>query len=182
MTTGAQSLFPSLAPNVLAEQIQDRGAEVALAVFRLAKNAMLHSMDNDAVTEAIARALEILVGFSREVGSAATVTFADDTIFVCGQLLRASRGVYESASELGRILGRVGVSEVAFEPGVTREGLYAFGQALADALGIPSAERPCSKPRSRRWPSARWSPRYSSARTTTTRFRPNAPSASTPPR
>lgn len=137
MTTGAQSLFPSLAPNVLAEQIQDRGAEVALAVFRLAKNAMLHSMDNDAVTEAIARALEILVGFSREVGSAATVTFADDTIFVCGQLLRASRGVYESASELGRILGRVGVSEVAFEPGVTREGLYAFGQALADALRDP---------------------------------------------
>ncbi|MBI3202760.1 MAG: hypothetical protein HYZ29_14570 [Myxococcales bacterium] len=137
MTTPAPSLFPSLAPNALAEQIQDRGADVALAVYRLSKNAMVHAMDNDAVKESIARALEILAAFSREVGTAATVTFANDTIFVCGQLLRASRGVYESASELGRILAKVGVSEVSFEPHVTRDGLHAFGQALSQALRDP---------------------------------------------
>lgn len=132
-----QSLLPNLASNALAEQIQDRGADVTTAIFRLAKNALVHSMDNDAAVEAASRALEVLQSFTRELGSAATITFADDTIFVCGQLLRASRGVYESASELGRTLARAGVSEVAFEPGLTREGLREFGQALATALRAP---------------------------------------------
>jgi hypothetical protein len=130
-------LLAAVAKNPLAEQIRDRGAEVAGAVFRLAKNALVHSMDNAAVEESITSALETLKGFTSVVGTAATMTFAEDTIFVGGQLLRASRGIYEAAIELGKIFGRVGVAEVSFEPSLTRASLTKLGTLLAMATRDP---------------------------------------------
>jgi hypothetical protein len=131
------SLLPTQAQNPLAEQIRDKGAEVVLAIYRFAKNVLLHAIGNDAVVSAATQAVETLQAFSAEVGTGASVTFTEDTIFVCGQLLRASRGVYESATELGRMLGRLEVSEVGFELGVDARALYAFGEAFALATRDP---------------------------------------------
>lgn len=120
--------------NPMLDRIRDRSADVVLAVFRLLKNAMVHSVDNDAVKQTAQSTAEILGGFAGEVGSAAMITFIEDSTFVCGQLLRASRAVYESAAELGRILGRVGVSECSFEAGVTQADLLAMCAALGTAI------------------------------------------------
>jgi hypothetical protein len=124
--------------NPLLERIRDRSAEATLAVYRLAKNAMVHAIDNDAVVTTAEQSAEILSGFAAEVGGAATITFVEDTVFVCGQLLRASRKVYEAATELGRLLGRVDVSEVGFEAGVERADLLAFATALAGGVREPA--------------------------------------------
>jgi hypothetical protein len=72
--------------------------------------------------------------FASLAGGAFTVTFVDDTIFVSGQLLRASRMVYELATELGELLGRCGVSEIAITSEVTREGIAALATATAKSL------------------------------------------------
>jgi hypothetical protein len=125
--------FAGTARNPLADQIRDRGADVLLAVFRLSKNALIHAVDNASVVEAAAQAATDLGGFAANVGMPATITYADKTVFVCGQLLRASRGIYESALELGEIVGRLGVSELSFEAGVTRENLQAFARSLSEA-------------------------------------------------
>ena len=138
MSEAPPSLLPSLKQNARAEQIRDRGADMAMAVFRLTKNAMVHSMQNDAVVEATGRAAEVLREFTKAVGTPATLTFADGTVFVCGQLLRASRGIYESALELGKLLDRAGASELCFEPGISADGVRGFGEAFSTALRNPA--------------------------------------------
>src|SRR6185295_10215088 len=91
--------------NPLLEQIRDQSSHVVLAVYRLVKNALVHAIDNSAMLETAAQSAEILQGFAAEVALAPTLTFADDSVFVCGQLLRASRKVYQTATELGTLLG-----------------------------------------------------------------------------
>jgi hypothetical protein len=118
----------------MLEQIRDRGSEAVLAVYRLVKNAMIHAVDNDAVRDTAKQSAEILRAFAGEVGMPVTLTFVDETVFVCAELLRASRKVYESALELGQILGRLEVSELEFQGEVSHESLLAFAGALSLAL------------------------------------------------
>src|SRR5262245_26766909 len=96
--------------NPLLERIRDKGAECLMAVYRVVKIALLHSIDNQAVARTVEPAHEILRDMASTVGAPATITYVGDTIFVCGQLLRASRGVYQSAIELGTLMARCGVS------------------------------------------------------------------------
>jgi hypothetical protein len=127
--------------NPLLEQIRDRSSEAALAVFRLAKNALVHAIDNEAVVQTVQQSHEILAAFSREVGSGVTLTYAGDTVFVCGQLLRATRQVYEATMQLGQLLERCDVSEVSFDPGLTPPDLTAFAGAVAIAARDPARRR-----------------------------------------
>jgi len=119
--------------NPLLEEIRDRSADAALAVFRLAKNALVHSIDNDAMVNTAEQSRSVLTGFAAEVGASVVITFLEDTVFVCGQLLRASRKIYEATVELGRLLARCGVSEVTFDVDVTTQDLLDFAGAVAVA-------------------------------------------------
>src|SRR5262245_15761335 len=83
--------------NPIVEQIRGQGADVVLSIFRLVKIAMVHHIQNDAVTQTIERTYATIAEFCATVGMNASLTFLDETVFVCGQLLRASRGTYQSA-------------------------------------------------------------------------------------
>lgn len=134
MSDFLEACVPSTTGNPLLEQIRDRGAEGLLAIYRLVKNSMIHAIDNAAVRETAQQSSDILRNFANEVGMPVTITFVDETVFVCGELLRASRKIYESGLELGQILGKIGVSELAFESGVSADNLLEFGAALATSL------------------------------------------------
>ena len=120
--------------NAAVEAIRERGTEVVLSIYRLVKIGLIHSFDNDAVGKTLDQTRSVLQEFSGLAGGAVTVTFADDTVFVCGQLLRGSRSVFESAAELGALLARCGVSELRFEPSMTRADLGAAAQAITACL------------------------------------------------
>ena len=124
--------------NPVLEQIRDKGADALLAIFRLSKNALIHAVDNQAVIQSAAQSQRILAEFSAVVGGNVSVTFLQDTIFVCGQLLRASRAVYESAAELGTIFGRCDVSEVSIDGAVTPQDLLTFASALSISVRDPA--------------------------------------------
>lgn len=124
--------------NPLLERIRDRSSEATLAIYRLAKNALVHAIDNDAVVQTVEQSHKTLCDFAAQIGSGVTLTFADDTIFVCGQLLRASRKVYEATMELGRLLARCGVSELSFDPELTPPDLSAWAEALAISVRDPA--------------------------------------------
>ena len=124
--------------NPLLEEIRDRSAEAALAVFRVVQNSLVHAIDNDALTTSIEQAHNVLTAFSAEIGAPVAITFLDDTVFVCGQLLRASRKIYERVMEVGKRLYRVGVSEVSFAPELTTADLLTFAAAFAAAARDPN--------------------------------------------
>jgi hypothetical protein len=123
--------------NPLLEEIRNRSAEAVLAVYRTIKNALVHAIDNDAMRQTAQQSAEILRGFAQEVGSGAVITFAGDTVFVCGQLLRAQRKVYEATVELGKLFARCDVSEVSFEDALSDADLLAFAAAVATTLRDP---------------------------------------------
>jgi HD-GYP domain-containing protein (c-di-GMP phosphodiesterase class II) len=123
--------------NETLEEIRDKGAEVVMAMFRLAKNSLVHALDNEAMLKTAVDTTRITTDFAVAVGGQVSVTFVDQTIFVCGQLLRASRSVYESAMELGRLLERCGVSEISFTGDVQQSDLLTFAQAFSVSARDP---------------------------------------------
>ena len=124
--------------NKALEEVRDKGAEVLLALFRLMKNALVHSMENEAVIKTAAQSHKIIAEFAVTVGGYVSITFVEGTIFVCGQLLRASRGVYESAIELGNILAKCGASEVSFTTDVTVTDLLRFAEEFSISARDPN--------------------------------------------
>jgi HD-GYP domain-containing protein (c-di-GMP phosphodiesterase class II) len=120
------------------EGIQQRASEVLLAVYRLVKIALVHSLDNKAVKEIVTSSHEILTSFAESINGPATIMFTGDTIFVCGELLRASRSVYDQAIELGGLFSRCEVSEVNFAPTVKPQHLLAFAEAASISMRDPN--------------------------------------------
>ncbi|MBS2014585.1 MAG: hypothetical protein JST00_16985 [Deltaproteobacteria bacterium] len=134
MTLPAGAPADADATAALVERIRAKSAEVLLAVYRLVKNGLVHSVDNAAMRDAATQGAATLSGFATELGGPVTVSFFGDTIFVCGQLLRAPRSGYEAAKELGEMLASVGISELAFEPKIDPPRLLQFAAELVSAL------------------------------------------------
>lgn len=126
------------AQNPVLEGIRDGGAEVVLGIYRLVKTSFVHALENQAVVTSVRALGHTLRNFAEAVGGSVVVTYLQDTLFVCGQLLRASRGTYEAAMELAAILLRAGVSELAFESTVSDEAILAFCAALTQAVRDPN--------------------------------------------
>jgi hypothetical protein len=123
--------FAAAVGNRELEHIRDKGADAVLALYRLVKVTLLHSQENDAVLRAIEQSHAALRDFAALAGGKLSITFVDNTVFVCGQLLRAPRAVYESAAELGALLARCGVSEVSMTEELTEAALRDPSKAAA---------------------------------------------------
>jgi HD-GYP domain-containing protein (c-di-GMP phosphodiesterase class II) len=123
--------------NKALEEIRDKGSEVILAIFRLLKNSLVHALGNKAVQTTVKEAHGIIGDFASIVGGYVSITFVDETIFICGQLLRASRSIYESAMEVGKMLAVCGVSEVSFTGELQEADLLAFCDAFATSVREP---------------------------------------------
>jgi hypothetical protein len=119
------------------EEIRNRGAEVVLALFRLTKNSLVHARDNQALIKTIDQTRRIVTDFGATVGGMVSVTFIDQNIFVCGQLMRASRSIYESGTELGQLLERCGISEISISSEATPQDLASFAEAFSISARDP---------------------------------------------
>ncbi|WP_437688171.1 hypothetical protein [Sorangium sp. So ce176] len=103
-------------------------------IYRLAKACLLHSDSNQAVLSLVPSAIDSIVQYCELSGTeAATLVFAGNTLFLNGQMLRASRETYEIALELGSFFEACDVSELVLEKTVRRAELAAFARLLADA-------------------------------------------------
>ncbi|MFO0567235.1 MAG: hypothetical protein U0263_16375 [Polyangiaceae bacterium] len=111
-----------------AQQQRELGAALALQIFRLLKIVQLHAIDNMAVLQQIDQTAEALRGFGSATGEPLTLLFARSTVFVAGHLLKASRGEYENALELGAMVRKLGVSEVLIETDANRADLTALAR------------------------------------------------------
>ena len=123
--------------NPILEEIREKGAEVVLSLFRLTKNSLVHALGNETILKTVEQTVKIISNFGATVGGAVSVTYIDQTIFVCGQLMRASRAIYESGMELGRLLERCGVSEITVTSDATAQDLLAFAEAFSISARDP---------------------------------------------
>ena len=112
-----------------------------LAVFRLVKNAVIHAVGNDALKQTAEQSAAILRDFCRLLGGDLVLTFIDDAVFVCGELVKGSRELFETARTLEQLLASCDTSELRFAPEVTAEDLLAFAEAFAMAVRTPTMRR-----------------------------------------
>ncbi len=99
---------------------------------------MVHSLDNQAVARAASQAVGAVTHLTSVVASRASMTFVHDMTFVCGQLLKASRGEHEAATDLAAALEKCEVSELSFESPVTLADMLGFVEAVIGGLRDPS--------------------------------------------
>src|SRR6185436_4146932 len=94
----------------------------------------LHSLDNQAMKRQIEETVALVNDYGQRTEHNVSILFAHGSVFVGGLLLRANRGIYEGALELGTILHRVGAAEIGIMRDARDSDFYALASALADAL------------------------------------------------
>jgi tetratricopeptide (TPR) repeat protein len=119
--------------HVRRAQARELAANVVQAVFRLVKHSTLHAIDNQAVVRQVEETVQIINDYGQRTGQNVSILFAHGSIFVGGQLLKANRGIYEGAMELGEVLQRFGLAELAIARDVGAQDLYQFVTAIGDA-------------------------------------------------
>lgn len=132
---------------------RELGASLVLAIHRLLKVAQIHALDNMAVLQQLDQTTEALRIFCTRVQGPATFLFAKNTVFVSGQLLKASRTEYEAALELGATLASVGATELSIQPEVDNDDLRQLAESVVTALRDRSrgiARQPSPRVRLRR--------------------------------
>lgn len=131
---------------------RDLAASIVTALFRLVKLSTLHSLDNQAMKRQVEETVALVNDYGQRTEHNVSILFAHGSVFVGGLLLRANRGIYEGALELGTILHKVGAAEIGIMRDARESDFYAFVSALADALRSakpPRIDRPSPKIRLR---------------------------------
>jgi hypothetical protein len=116
---------------VRREHARDLGAGVVVAIYRLAKLAQVHDLQNQAFLRQLEQTHQIIGDYCLRAGANVNVLFAHKAIFVAGQLLKGSRGTYEMASELGEIFERLGGSELSISRDITRDELFGVAEQIS---------------------------------------------------
>jgi curved DNA-binding protein CbpA len=145
VTVGLDVLTRNAGENVRKVHARELAGNVVTALFRLVKLSTLHSLDNQAMVRQIEETVQLVAEYGQRTEHNVSILFAHGSVFVGGQLLRANRGVYEGALELGEILAKVGAAEIGVRREAQASDFYAFASVLADALRKPKPpkiERP----------------------------------------
>jgi HD-GYP domain-containing protein (c-di-GMP phosphodiesterase class II) len=118
-------------------------AATSAAIFglhRYCKMVLLYEADNEAAAVTVDQCHEAIRELIDMVGGRVAFTFVQDTIFVAGEPLKASRKVYAVAMELADLLKRCGASEIGFAEGVERSDLIRLAAPLRRALQTRGGE------------------------------------------
>ncbi|MCA9625787.1 MAG: hypothetical protein KC731_42485, partial [Myxococcales bacterium] len=126
----------------------DLAVAVVLNIHRLTKGATLYDADNQAAIRQLEMTRRAVIAYGKATGVNPKLFFTDKSVFVGGRLLRAGRSVYTVALELGRIMRRFGVDEVAIGYDVPVEDLRMFQDAVRRSLrgGATEADSPAKQP------------------------------------
>ncbi len=111
----------------------DLAANVVLAIHRLTKSATLYDGENQAVVRQLESSRAAIHEYGHRTRINPKIFFTDKSVFVGGRLLRAGRSVYGAALELGAVLRKHGIDEMAIAHDVSVDDLRRFQAAIRDA-------------------------------------------------
>ncbi len=107
-------------------------ANLVHALYRLIKGCLLHDDSNQALVPLVESVIETTRDLVRRTKApSASVLFANNSVFVNRQMLRASRETYQIALDLGALLVPCNVTEVTLHPGIETSEVGEFGRAVA---------------------------------------------------
>ena len=98
---------------------------VIQTLYRIFKLALVHDLQNEALNRVIDQAVTLFRTHTVDSPEGSVVSFHRDTVLIDGQLLRATRVVYENAMELAERLMLAGFNRVRFTHEVTKEEILA---------------------------------------------------------
>lgn len=116
---------------VRREHARELGAGVVVAIYRLAKLAQVHDLQNQAFLRQLEQTHQIIGDYCLRSGSNVNVLFAHKATFVAGQLLKGNRGAYIAAQELGDLFMALGGSELFIQRDITREELNMLAEQIS---------------------------------------------------
>jgi hypothetical protein len=119
---------------VRREHARELGAGVVVALYRLARQAQLHEISNQAFVRQLEQTHQIIGEYCLRSGMNVNILFAERAVFVAGQVLKGSRGTYESAAEMAEIMDWCGGAELSIARDVTQPELLAFAEAISAAM------------------------------------------------
>jgi len=118
-----------------AEERRQGAIQLVNSIYRLIKVLGIHAESNQAVAVLVNATVTAVKEYCERAGSAtASVLFADDTIFVNGQMLRVSRDAYTTGVALGALFERCGISEVTFQSSLEPSQAMEFARVMHTAL------------------------------------------------
>jgi len=124
----AQVVLQNVAELAQRQQARELGSSLARQVFRLVKVAQFHALDNMAFLQQLDQTIEALGAFGAQTGEPLSLLFSKSTVFVNGQLLKASRAEYEAALELSKMVRALGVTQVTIQTDANRSDLKALAR------------------------------------------------------
>ncbi len=124
--------FDAVPQRVLSED--ELAANIILALHRLSKGATLYAADNEAAVRHLESARDAVVEYGQQTQLNPKIFFTEKSVFVGGRLLRAGRNVYQSALDLGTLLRRYGIDEVAIGHDVGIDDLRTFQTAVRECI------------------------------------------------
>ena len=118
---------------VRREHARELGAGVVVALYRLARQAQMHDLGNQAFVRQLEQTHQAIGEYCLRSGMNVNVLFAKRAVFIAGQLLKGSRGTYEAAAELAELMEWCGGSELSIAKDVTQGELLALAEAISAA-------------------------------------------------
>jgi tetratricopeptide (TPR) repeat protein len=115
------------------ELARELGSGVLQAIYRLIKSVQIHALDNEAVRRQSAATHEALADYERRSGRPFTMLFLRGAVFVAAQPLKASRSVYEQATELAAAFERCGAVEITLRGECSADLLRDWAAAIVSA-------------------------------------------------
>jgi hypothetical protein len=119
---------------VRREHARDLGSGVVVAIYRMAKLAQLHDLQNQAFLRQLDQGHAIIQDYCLRSGMNVNILFAHKAIFVAGQLMKGSRAIYDMASELGEILDWCGGAELTITRDASRDHLFMFSEGIRQGM------------------------------------------------
>lgn len=123
-----QVVLRNVAELAQRQQARELGSSLARNIFRLLKVAQFHALDNMAFLQQLDQTVEALGVFGTQTGEPLSLLFTKSTVFVSGQLLKASRAEYEAALELSEMVRKLGVTQLTIQNDATRADLKALAR------------------------------------------------------
>src|SRR5262249_42054031 len=123
-------LFRNVAELQQREKARELGAGLVLQLYRLGRVTQFHAVDNMAVLQQTEQTLEAIRLFAQQTTERPAILFSRGTVFVAGQLLKATRSEYEAALELGAMLDKLGLNQIAIDKDAGVEDIHALVRAI----------------------------------------------------